>query len=378
MAASVAFFSLDDLPSSRRLAPDGDDAFCEVVAGAMSAPSRPDSTFPPVLTEHEVALTRRPASAVRPLGFYRLNDVLFGGRAYCLRGGAVCASPTVLPDYWRRMVEADPDLLPSVDRLARRALDRPALLLISRDYNNFGHWWLDIAPRLHALRHHGGAWLADLAVVVPADLATWCREMLSDVFGLRPDQFVRYDPQRELMVCRTAILPTMVHTNYRFHPAAQDFYQHLAAWAGDGRPAERPSRLLYITRSDYAHREVTKRVRQLANVADAEAMAMAMGFEVIAPERLSWREQAALFAQARVVAGEHGSAMKNLLFAPSGTVAVIINCLNGTQASIAALNAQHYLVVQPEGFDPADHSVPYTVNLDTLRACLEHAMRVTA
>ena len=98
--------------------------------------------------------------------------------------------------------------------------------------------------------------------------------------------------------------------------------------------------------------------------------------DAVAPEPTP--EQAALFAQARVVAGEHGSAMKNLLFSPAGTVAVIINCLNTTQASIAALNLQHYLVVQSDGFDSADHTVPYTVDLDKLKTCLEHAIRVTA
>ncbi|KMM17097.1 hypothetical protein SYNGFB01_06270 [Synechococcus sp. GFB01] len=93
---------------------------------------------------------------------------------------------------------------------------------------------------------------------------------------------------------------------------------------------------------------------------------------------MSWREQIAMFSRARVVVGEHGSAMKNLLFAPAGAAAVVINFLNNTQASIAALRDQHYLYVPTLGFDPSNHATPYEVDLARLEHALRHALRCTA
>ena len=73
----------------------------------------------------------------------------------------------------------------------------------------------------------------------------------------------------------------------------------------------------------------------LANTAEVEALAANMGFTVLSPEQLDWKQQVSLLAGSRVVVGEHGSAMKSLLFAPSGTIAVVLNYLNDSQAAIA-------------------------------------------
>ena len=133
------------------------------------------------------------------------------------------------------------------------------------------------------------------------------------------------------------------------------------------------SGLLFVTRGEFA-RAAGRPVRVLANADDVEALATSMGFTSITPERLSWREQVAVFSKERIVVGEHGSAMKNLLFAPEGAIAVVINYLNSTQAMIAALKRQHYILIEAEGFDPAHHQKPFRVDLAKLRARLERAL----
>ena len=375
MGAVTDFFDLDALPV-RQADPSWDeDAFHELAAARPSAASRPDTSFPEVLTPEEVELTRVPSASTLPLGYYQVGDVHVGGEGYVLRQGKVVRSITVLPTYWQEMIVANPDLVPPMSARRQREITRPVLLPISRDYNNYGHWWLDIAPRLHALQRQRPEMLRGSALAIPTDLAPWGREILGELFGIRPEDFEVYDSEREALFCRHAILPTMTHTNYNFHPWAADFYRRVVESCSGISVPRVDNGLIYLTRRRYVHQSRWE-VRQLANAPEAEALAVAMGFTRVSPEELSWREQVALFSRSRVVAGEHGSAMKNLLFAPAGAVAVVINHLNGSQAIIAAMKDQHCLIIKAAGFDPSRHSNPYTVDLDRLSACLRHAVRL--
>ncbi|HEY7052310.1 MAG TPA: glycosyltransferase 61 family protein [Mycobacterium sp.] len=65
--------------------------------------------------------------------------------------------------------------------------------------------------------------------------------------------------------------------------------------------------------------------RACRNGQDVEALFTAHGFEVVYPELLSLSDQAALFANARVVAGFGGSAMYNLLFARNLETMIVLN-----------------------------------------------------
>ena len=187
-----------------------------------------------------------------------------------------------------------------------------------------------------------------------------------------------YNPRKDVVICRSAILPTLGHRDYLFHPATRDVYTEIVDRVIPNASGCIPDRLLYVTRSAFASSTKSRTVRQVKNHLDVEKLVRSFGFETVAPETMSWREQIATFARARVVVGEHGSALKNLLFAPAGAAAVVLNILNNTQASIAALRNQHYFCVPTLGFDPANHATPYEVDLARLEVVLRHALRCTA
>ena len=65
--------------------------------------------------------------------------------------------------------------------------------------------------------------------------------------------------------------------------------------------------------------------RSCRNGADVESLFASHGFAVLRPENLTIPEQAALFAQARVVAGFGGSGMFNLLYADALEQVVVLN-----------------------------------------------------
>lgn len=365
----VRYFPLESLPAFKTNPSSNRDGFRELIPGAQSHPSRTDFKLPGVLSEEEIRWVRLTPQPVRPLGYYSLRDAVLCGEGYVLKESKVCFAPSVIPAYWRELLEAHPQLVPHPRDLAVRELPSPALLFVSRDYNNYMHWWMEIVPRIYPIWLHAPELLEELLFVVPADLSPWCRDTLSTLFGIDNSALVTYHTAKEAVQCSTAILPTMAHTDYNFHPAAADFYRRVVERCqglpvGTGRSGR-----LFLTRRH------SGKTRRLANVLEVEALAASLGFEVVAPENLSWQEQVSLFSRARVVAGEHGAAMKNLLFAPEDAVGVVINHVNPTQATLAALKRQRCIIVGTEGATPS-YDRPFSVDLKRLKACLEHGLRM--
>ena len=74
-----------------------------------------------------------------------------------------------------------------------------------------------------------------------------------------------------------------------------------------------PHRRVFFSRANDQSRRV------LRNRDEIETRMATLGFEIIRPEHLPFREQARLLAEASFVAGESGAAMANLGFCPPGT-----------------------------------------------------------
>lgn len=364
-----SYFRLDSTPRSGIGAAAHGEGFHELIQRGKSFASRDDVELPGVLRPEEAGWVRLAPRPVEPLGYFQLRGVLLCSEGYVLRKGRICYAPSIMPAYWREMLDREPHMRPSPRDLALRDLHSRAVLFVSRDYNNYMHWWMEIAPRLYPVWRHEPALLKELLFVIPAGLAPWCRETLGAIFDIDEGALVTYEPATEAVRCVAAILPTMMHTDYHFHPAAADFYRHVIERCARTPVGTGRSGLLYLTRRH------SGRTRPLVNAAEAEALAASLGFEVVAPETLPWREQVGLFASARIVAGEHGAAMKNLLFAPSDAIGIVINYVNPTQATLAALKRQRCFILAREetGSSQAD---PYSVDLSRLRACLEHGLRL--
>lgn len=366
------FVSLDDLPAGAET-DDGQEGFRSLVPEAPSRRSAPIDSPPGVLPADERTSSVVEPVVVRAIGYYVVHDVIAAGRAYVVRDGAICQSPSTMPDYWIRLLRQGTLKAPKIPHSRIREVADPAVVFVSRDYNNWGHFWLDTAPRLDALWRYRPDLLRTARIVLPGDLSPWGCDALTTLFELDARRFEFYDPDTETIHCRTAIVPTMVHRNYACHPEANAFYDRVVAACGGRQPAT--PRPWYVTRRPYKMKRPG--ARMIANAAEAESLATSLGFDVIAPEELGWQDQVTTFAASPVVAGEHGSAMKSLLFAGAKTFAVIINDLNQTQRLLAALRGQRCIVLKTAGFRPDDHSAAYSVDLDNLRTCLTYALEAT-
>ncbi|GAN77302.1 glycosyltransferase family 61 protein [Acidisphaera rubrifaciens] len=102
--------------------------------------------------------------------------------------------------------------------------------------------------------------------------------------------------------------------------------------------AGRPRRRIYVARTDAAAR----RMRSEAALIDRLAAA---GFEIVVPGALTFRQQAALFREARLVVGAHGAGMTNIVFCEPGAVILELmpaHNVNGCYRTVAALCGLRY------------------------------------
>jgi capsular polysaccharide biosynthesis protein len=125
--------------------------------------------------------------------------------------------------------------------------------------------------------------------------------------------------------------------------------------------------------------------RPCSNVEEVERFFADRGYVVVAPEELSFAEQVATFAGARVVAGFGGAGMFNLAYAESLETVIVLN-----QSAYHARNELLYAAVRgadlhtfwsspvtehpPGGYSPLAHQSAWTFDFDLNGAELDRLL----
>ncbi|GAA4684529.1 glycosyltransferase family 61 protein [Nocardioides nanhaiensis] len=159
---------------------------------------------------------------------------------------------------------------------------------------------------------------------------------------------------------------------YSAHPAIRDLWSDLRT--GLPTTTVEPAPRIFVTRAATGH-------RACHDLAEVEQLFRGLGFTVVQPGAMSVPEQAALFAQARVVAGFGGTGMFNLAFARDVEQVVVLahtayDARN--EHLMAAVHGVpvHYLwsepdVPHPEGaWSYEAFQSPWTFGVDRHRATL--------
>jgi capsular polysaccharide biosynthesis protein len=115
------------------------------------------------------------------------------------------------------------------------------------------------------------------------------------------------------------VMPTVLRAGNRFSP---HFAAATGCWAAPLRRAAAnnvpaPERL-------FLSRGHAPSGRHLTNRAQVECIAQQRGYTVVHPEKLSLVQQVSLFAGARIVAGEYGSALHGSVYSRPGTITVAL------------------------------------------------------
>jgi len=190
-----------------------------------------------------------------------------------------------------------------------------AILLNSPGYGIFGHWLIDFVPRMALSRLMLGA---DPATHLFGPLSDWMRDLITRA-GISNIQAVG----TELTSHIDLRLPSSTNAGYGFaEPINSLAWRTLSVSfnrlniSRDMLTAER----LFVSRKQWQGTRTIDFHDQLEN------LMVERGFVVLHPEALSLAEQACMFAKARVIVGEDGSALHNIIFsAPGARLGVLMD-----------------------------------------------------
>lgn len=200
--------------------------------------------------------------------------------------------------------------------LPTRAVKKPAANYFNmvgsyRGHEHFFHFLFDRLPRLYYLLEKFPLGREDVVVLTNENPPPFQRDIYRFVAARFPNAQFLAVPERERWV-----LPRLYQLD-DYQPikrtliseGALDFLRRLVFDGYGIVSIARPTRRLYVTRTD------TKK-RRIANEGELMPLLAARGFASVAPGLLPLADQAALFAGAEAIVGAHGAGLTNILFAP--------------------------------------------------------------
>lgn len=180
----------------------------------------------------------------------------------------------------------------------------PVALLRKPGDANYGHWIIELLPRiLEFQRHLPGV---KLRFAIPANPYAMRDLRLASLawFGIGPHDVIWLTTEATLFDELYVIGSNSIHS----HTHDAEGVNATVALAHRSVAIAAPHRRLYLRRPE-GHK------RALTNEAALMEIVAARGFEIIRPEEMSLAEQVRTFAEARIVAGVSGAALSNIVWA---------------------------------------------------------------
>ena len=190
------------------------------------------------------------------------------------------------------------------------ALEEWSCLLGMPGQDIYGHWLLDAVPRMHLASEFFEAAIGARAGMLTPFSPPWAHEFF-EVMGYPPPRVTTLEENKVYRLVST-LTPSIPKNGYVVHmQTCRDAWQAFRAASPRKASGLRGERL-YVSRRNWAVQ------RPIANEEAVEAALTARGFLTVHPQSLSLAEQAELFAQARLIIGQDGSALHNILHAEPG------------------------------------------------------------
>ena len=215
-----------------------------------------------------------------------------------------------------------------------------AVVMACPDHERYGHWIVDTLPRLGMLKT-----VSPKVPIILDNLPPWSSYFLA-ALGIDPTR-IKPHPARFFSV-REAIVPTLMRAGYFLSqaPMCEAWDRVVEHYLRD--PAEPSEAKLFLTRDE----------------GPLDAIMRGNGYRVVDMTSLSVHEQIGLMQNARLVVGEDGSALLNVVFAKPGlTIGVL------TEAGHD--NLFHIAIAQMRGHRLAFHPVSDGDGLDDFLDAME-------
>src|SRR2546430_6155929 len=169
---------------------------------------------------------------------------------------------------------------------------------------NYYHWLLDLLPRVLLLKHATQNFSNYDTLLLNGSRANYERETLTALEV--PPEKIRFVDSHDRFQIASAVFPSLdnnVVAPWKVHGLHQ-----LASPVQSNQHRRR----LYLSRARAA-------VRRIANEKEISEALRQHDFEILEAETQSFREQAALFANASAIVAPHGAALANIVFCQPGT-----------------------------------------------------------
>jgi capsular polysaccharide biosynthesis protein len=251
-----------------------------------------------------------------------------------------------------------------VSRAAERDIKEPCFLSFNSGHTNYAHWLTDNLIYLYVyvtkMKPLG------IKIVLPDSLLGFAKETV-EILGIEAadiivagDEVLAFDDLHFMDTIYFGEIPQIF----------KDAVHYLKANALKGQPAPSVDQSVYISRRDAVS-------RPLINNAELEAQLLQSGFDIVATGELTLRAQIALFANAKIVVGQHGAGLINAIFCQPGAVLIELFPEYMLQAhfwTAASLVGVRYGFVSGTSFDADSSIVSVDGNWDS--ACVIDVDRV--
>lgn len=202
----------------------------------------------------------------------------------------------------------------------------------------YGHWLVDVLPRLERFRNSGIQ--IDQYLFAGPEREWQLRLIEATGIDLAKCRFI--DVGQTGVACDNVVFATYDRYNSEVRPELLNLHRRLVI-EYCGTEDREATRALFISRGEWSGS------RQLVNRREVEEAARNAGYEVCNPEKLSFADQVRLFNSAKIIAGECGSGLHNAIFSKDSTRVGIIQSndnLNFLQAQIGLmLNQETYYCI---------------------------------
>lgn len=274
------------------------------------------------------------------LAIFALPNATIAGAGWTIFEGKPIWAREIYPEYLREYAVNGWVRLPVVNDDSEKAIS------LSQCWNvwhfnclTYGHWLLEALPKVFLvasfLRKHPQ--FSSVPIVLPKPVFPSMMEAVAAISPSSP--IIQYIPDEERVVAATTYLPA-VSRNYFYNASV------IRSMTGFSKLFPRTESKILLGR------RVASKVRYLENFDEIRQIAEARRYETFFPEDHSFIDQVRVFAGARCIVGEFGSALHNSIFARPGTPVLALNWVNEVQSRIARLKGL------PTGYLLPEHGLP--------------------
>lgn len=249
---------------------------------------------------------------------------------------------------------------------------RPCVSLLSLEPSNYGSWLFRMAAKIGLMQLFG---LQELCVVCWAPL-DWQKQILA-FFGIPEDRIISIDTFHTYFFPNGLFVPCSINRHVFLDDLTLAFFYKKMREHGI---EYRPSRQIVVSRL-LSNRAGKSYYREFIDEEAFLERMQGLGFEAVAPDLLSFRDQVELFASASRVIGASGSAMFNTMFSPPGAFVLDIEAFPHwlyAHTNLFASTGLNYGLAfgHPDPDDPAPVHKRWTIDIDAVASCVEDVLRL--